>query len=31
MKATDGEQTSGTNAEAYSYLNTASLTTPMDL
>ena len=30
MKATKGEQPKGTNAEACAYLNTASLTVPMD-
>lgn len=30
MKATKGEQPTGTDAEACAYLNTASLTMPMD-
>lgn len=30
MKATNGEQPTGTDAEACAYLNTASLTAPMD-
>ena len=30
MKATKGEQSTGTDAEACAYLNTASLTVPMD-
>ena len=30
MKASKGEQPTGTDAEACAYLNTASLTTPMD-
>ena len=30
MKATNGEQPTGTDAEACAYLNTASLTVPMD-
>jgi CO dehydrogenase/acetyl-CoA synthase beta subunit len=30
MKATKGEQPTGTDAEACAYLNTASLTAPMD-
>ena len=30
MKTTKGEQPTGTDAEACAYLNTASLTAPMD-